>query len=218
METVGDAFKREWLRRYPRPGRVIFDAGSEFDNKYFRDLLKMWFVNDCPITVRNPRANAIVERMHLVLGNMLRCQLAKLYPTEDVVAELTSAAAFAIRATVHGTTRYTPAQMVFSKDMILRTHMEANTELVRQRREAAIYKSNQRENKRRIAYDYKPGDKVLILVGGYLDPKLELHHGPYKVIGFNKSNGTLTIRRKNYTEPINIRNVRPYFGKKKALK
>ena len=97
--------------------------------------------------------------------------------------------------------------------------MEANMELVRQRREAAIYKTNQRENKRRIAYDYKPGDKILILVGGYnLDPKLELHHGPYKVLGFNKSNGTLTIRRKNYIEPINIRNVRPYFGKKKALR
>ena len=75
-----------------------------------------------------------------------------------------------------------------------------------------------KENKRRIAYDYKPGDNVLILVGSYLDPKLELHHRPYKVLGFNKSNGTLTIRRKNYTEPINMRNVRPYFGKKKALR
>ena len=70
---------------------------------------------------------------------------------------------------------------------------------------------DQRENRRRIAYDYKEGDKILILSSG-LDPKLKLHEGPYKVLGVNKSTGTLHIRRKGYTEPINIRNVRPYFG------
>ena len=89
--------------------------------------------------------------------------------------------------------------------------MEVNVELVRQRRATAIAANNQRENRRRIAYDYKEGDKVLILSGG-LDPKLQLHQGPYKVLAVNKSNGILHIKRKGYVEPINIRNVRPYFG------
>ena len=62
--------------------------------------------------------------------------------------------------------------------MILRTKMQANVELVRQRREAAIQANNAREKKRRIAYDYKEGDKVLILSKS-LDPKLQLHQGPY---------------------------------------
>ena len=57
----------------------------------------------------------------------------------------------------------------------------------------------------------KPRDKILILSGG-LDPKLELHKGPFKVVDFNKSNGTLTIRRNHYLEPINIKRVRPFFG------
>ena len=149
--------------------------------------------------------------MHKVLGDMLRCQLASKHPKEDVVEELTSAAAFGIRATVHGTTKFTPAQLVFNKDLILRTNMEVNVELVRQRRATAIAANNQRENRRRIACDYKEGDKVLILSGG-LDPKLQLHQGPYKVLAVNKSNGILHIKRKGYVEPINIRNVRPYFG------
>ena len=89
--------------------------------------------------------------------------------------------------------------------------MEADVELVRQRRLAAIKQNNTRENRRRIAYDYKKGDKVLILTN-YMDPKLKLHEGPYKVLSYNKSNGTLHIKRNNYVEPINIRNVRPYFG------
>ena len=116
---------------------------------------------------------------------MIRVQLVKVHPNEDIVRKITSAAAFAMRATVHGVTKYSPAQMVFSKDMILRTHIEANMELVRQRRQAAIQINNTRENKRRIAYNYKPGDWVLLLSGG-LDPKLQLHKGPFKVVKFNK--------------------------------
>ena len=96
--------------------------------------------------------------------------------------------------------------------MILRTKMEANVELVRQRRKAAIARNTQRENKRRIAYDYKPGDRILILSGGHMDPKLQLHRGPYCVLSYNKFNGTLHIQRRNYVEPINVRLVRPYFG------
>jgi hypothetical protein len=42
-----------------------------------------------------------------------------------------------------------------------------------------------------------------------MDPKLNLHEGPYKVISYNKENGTLHIQQNNYVEPINIRNVDP---------
>lgn len=210
-ESIKDLFVQEWMRRYPRPSRCIFDQGGEFDNDEFIGMLNLWYVKHEPITVKNPRANAIVERMHRVLGDMLRVQLVTTHEHDDPLKDLTSAAAYAIRATVHGTTGYTPGQLVFSKDMILRTQVEANVELVRQRREQAILKSNARENKRRIAYKYKPGDQVLIL-SGRLDPKLKLHQGPYKVLNYDQSTGTLHISRKNYIEPINIRNVRPYFG------
>ena len=84
-------------------------------------------------------------------------------------------------------------------------------ELVRQRRRRAAEKNNARENKRRIKCNCKPGDKVLILPQR-LDPKMTLNQGPYDVVDHNTSNGTLQIRRGNCIEPINIRNVRPYFG------
>ena len=101
--------------------------------------------------------------------------------------------------------------VIVNKDMMLRTHVEADLDLVRQRRRQAAKKSNIRENKRRIAHTYKPGDYVLILTDR-MDPTLNLHQGPFKVTHYNKMNGTLQIRRKNYIEPINVRNVRPCFG------
>ena len=48
---------------------------------------------------------------------------------------------------------------------------------------------------------------------GVVDPKLKLHEGPYKVLSYDRSSGTLHIQRRGYSEPINIRNVRPFFGK-----
>jgi len=54
-------------------------------------------------------------------------------------------------------------------------------ELARQRREAAIRQNNARENKSRVTHNYKKGDWVLIL-SGHLDPKLQLHPGPFKVL------------------------------------
>ena len=210
-ETIRDLFEREWLRRYPRPSRVIFDAGSEFDNVHFQGLLTLWHVKPEPITVKNPRANAIVETMHRTLGNMIRAQLYKLHPRDDPIYDLCAAAAYGIRSTVHGVNGFSPGQIVFGKDMLLRTQMEADIELIRARRQTAAERNNQRENRRRIAYDYKVGDKVLVLSGG-LDPKLQLHQGPYTVLAFNKTNGTLHVKRRNYVEPINIRLVRPYFG------
>ena len=211
MEVIRDLFVQEWLRRYPRPSRVIYDLGSEFDNEEFKKLFATWYMKPEGITAKNPRANAIVERMHRILGDMLRVQLTTKHEKEDVVKELTSAAAYGLRATVHGTTQYSPAQQAFGKDMILRTNMVADVELVRQRRQRAIEVNNARENKRRIKHKYKKGDKILIL-SGRLDPKLKLHEGPYKVVSYNESSGTLHIQRKNYIEPINIRQVRPYFG------
>ena len=80
--------EQEWLRRYPRPSRIIFDHGSEFDSEEFHTLCLMWYIKPVPITVKNPRANAIVERMHQVLGNMLRVQLAKLHPHDDPVKDM----------------------------------------------------------------------------------------------------------------------------------
>ena len=150
--------------------------------------------------------------MHQVLGDMLRCQLTKRHDHDDPVVDMLSAAAYAIRATVHGVTRYSSSQLVYVKDMILRTNVEVNVEHIRKRRENATIRNNQRENRRRIKYNYKEGDQVLVL-SEHLDPKMKLHSGPYKVLSYNKANDTLHSRRRNYVEPINIRNVRPYFGK-----
>ena len=210
-EHIIDQIEQEWLYRYPRPERIIFDQGSEFDNQYMRRLCKKWNIKPEPITAKNPRANSIVERLHFTMGNKLRAQLASDHKHHDPIKEVLAAATYGVRAAVHSVTGFTPGELVFKRDMLFRTLVEADMELVKARRQKAIDRNNERENKRRLAHTYKKGDKVLILTSK-LDPKLKLHQGPYEVLGYNKESGTLHISRRHYRDSINVRLVRPHFG------
>ena len=68
---VGEKFKQCWLSRYPRPCFVGHDNGGEFQAE-FRKLLDDFAVTDVPTTSRNPTGNAVCERLHLTIGNVLR--------------------------------------------------------------------------------------------------------------------------------------------------
>jgi hypothetical protein len=143
--------------------------------------------------VKIPKANAIVERLHQVLGNMLRVQLTKQHDKDDPVKELTSAAAFVIRSTVHGVTGFTPGHVVYNRDVMIHTPVQPDLDLIKQRHAAAVKVNNEKENKRSFAHTYKTSDKILIITG-VLDPKLKLHFGPYKVLSCDRNFGTLRIQ------------------------
>ena len=81
-----------------------------------------------PITVRNPQTNAIVERIHQVIANMIRTfELETNYLDEDDPWKgILSATAFAVRSTYHTTLKKTPGQLVFGRDMIFSIKHVAN--------------------------------------------------------------------------------------------
>ena len=53
---------------------------------------------------------------------------------------------FALRATVHTTTQYTPAQLVFGCDSILNQSHDVDWEAVKKRKQDLINKGNTHEN------------------------------------------------------------------------
>ena len=61
-----------WLCRYPCPARVVYDNGAEFVGQEFQELLQSYGIKPVPTTVRNPRSNGMVERVHLTMEDMLR--------------------------------------------------------------------------------------------------------------------------------------------------
>ena len=82
-ERIASLVYNTWLCRYPRCRNVIYDNGSEFKLN-FEDLCDSYGLKRKPTTIKNPQANAILERVHQVLMNMLRT--AQLDMAETVTA------------------------------------------------------------------------------------------------------------------------------------
>ena len=80
------------------------------------------------VSVRNPQANSIMERVQQTIGNIIRnfktqeMDLDDENPWEGIL----SSTMFAIRSTVQTTTQHTPSQSVFGRDAILNINQEAN--------------------------------------------------------------------------------------------
>jgi transposase InsO family protein len=71
--TMANIAEQEWFSRYPWPAQITYDRGSDFIGADFQKMIKNDYgIKGKPITVRNPQANAIVERVHQTIGNIVR--------------------------------------------------------------------------------------------------------------------------------------------------
>ena len=165
-----------------------------------------------PTTDYNPQGNAIIERIHQVLGNQLRSfelEERDLNKQEKTFEPFITACAYAIRCTYHTTLKATPGQLVFGRDMILPIKFEADWALIQKQKQDSINNSNNKDNKKRIKHEYKIGDKVLLQKPGILRKMSTPYSGPYEVQQVF-SNGTINITKGAVIQRVNIRRVIPY--------
>jgi len=93
--------------------------------------------------------------------------------------------------------------------MIFDIKHTANWEYIRARKQQLINKNNERENSKRIEYEYQVGDKVLLRTG--TENKYEQpYSGPHPILKIN-NNGTVRIQKGAVTETVNIRRITPYM-------
>ena len=99
-----------------------------------------------PISMRKPQANAIVERLHQTIGNILQTlEVQKMELDEnDPWSGVLSTTMFAVLSTIHTTLQATPMQLVFGHDAILNIQHEANWKLISDRKQKLINKTNKR--------------------------------------------------------------------------
>ena len=115
-----------------------------------------------PITSRNPQSNAIIERIHQNIGNVIRTFDVSNIVNNDPWSGILAATMFAVRATYHTTLQAYPMQLVFGRDAILNIKHVADWEHIRQRKQLRINQNNMRENMRRNNHQYKFGDKIVV--------------------------------------------------------
>ena len=208
--NMSQLFDQTWLSRYPRPTRVLFDNGSEFKLDFLQ-LLKDYGIKAVTTSVKNPQSNAILERVHQVIHNMVRThELKKLVfdafdPWSQILAQVT----FAIRSSYHRILDASPVQLVYQQDMIFNIAHYADWAALTIKKQKQIEMDTERHNKNRITHDYEVGEKVLIKQERVHRKYEWEYEGPYSITQIY-TNGTVRIQRNAFTERINIRRLMPY--------
>jgi hypothetical protein len=210
--TIAEIVERQWLTRYPRPELVCVDRGSEFIGNDFKSMVREDYgIKQKVITTRNPQANSIIERVHQTLGNLIRALEFQDNPyidKNDPWGGILAATAYALRATIHTTLRATPGQLVFGRDMVLPIQHKVDWTAIKARKQELIRKNNLAENAKRVAHEYRVGDKVMLEVP--TKSKLEApFKGPYDILQVN-TNGTVQLRMGAVIDNINIRRLHPF--------
>ena len=215
-DEIANIFEMQWLNRYPWPTQVVMDRGREFMGDVITLIRNEYGITRKPITTRNPQANAMVERAHQTMHNLIRTQ--RIRDNRDLPNGswdgLLSAVGFAMRATIHTTTKATPAQLVFNRDAIQNVRFEADWQFIKERKQRMIRQNNKKENAKRKAHTYSVGDKVVVEQDPNRKHGTDRYKGPYTVTNVH-DNGTVRLRQRTARggavfQTWNIRKVFPY--------
>jgi hypothetical protein len=147
----------------------VYDNGSEFKLN-FEYLCDSYGIKHKPTTIKNPRGNAILEHVHQVLRQMLRTAEIDMADSEtpDDVDVFLDNTAWAICSTYHTVLKASPGAAIFGRDMLFDIPFIANWNKIGDYSQRQTDLNTARENKQRVNYDYKIGDKVLMIQDGIL--------------------------------------------------
>ena len=162
--------------------------------------------------VKNLQANAIIERVHGVIGNMIRTRFLDMSPTvnDTMIEDFSVDASWAICSTYHTLLKSTPGSTICGRDMLFDIPFVADWNEIRQCRQEQVESTNTRENNPQLPHDYAIGQKNLICKDEILHKAETKYEGPYTILQVY-CNGTVRIQRDSISERINIRRLTPYI-------
>ena len=216
-DEIANILECVWFTRYPWPTEVRMDRGKEFAAEVAATLKDVYGFARKIITTRNPQSNGIIERIHQVVGDMIRTRDIRSrddLPESSPWLGVLSAVRDAVRCIVHTTTQATPTQLAFGRDALLNISFEADWQCIKARKQHRIIQNNKAENAKRREHTYHPGDEVMIKTDPSRKLEGERWTGPYTV-SVVYDNGTLQLSKAApagggaVSQVWNIRQVKP---------
>ncbi len=136
--------------------------------------------------------------------------MADLVTPNDVVVFLDNTA-WTICSTYHTVLKASSVAAIFGQDMLFDILFVANWCKIGERRQSLTNCGNQCKNAKRIDYNYKVGDKVLVINKGILC-KAESVYGkePWTITTVHM-NGTIRIQRVTKMERLSVLRVEPFI-------
>ncbi len=199
------------MRRYPSCRYIIYHNGSEFKLN-FEYLCVTYGIKRKPTTIKNPQANAILERLHQVLAQMLRTSeldMAETITPDDIDIFLDNAS-WVIRSTYHTVLKASPGAAIFGCNMLFDIPFIADWNNIGDYRQRQTDLNATCINSKQVDYDYKNGNKVL-LTQEDIPRKAESPYSnePWTITTVH-TNGTIRIQCGAQSERLNIWRVTPF--------
>ena len=166
---ISNLGNKTWFSQYPRCQYIIYDNRSKY-KLHFEALCESYQIKRKPTSVKNPQANAIVERLHQVITTMLRTaelDMANTVVTSDIDVFLTDAA-WAICSTYHTVLKTSPGAAIFGWDTLFDIPFLADWNKIGECRQHQTDRNTEHENCSHCDWDYNIGDKVLLRKDGIL--------------------------------------------------
>ena len=127
-EEIADITEKAWFTFYPLPQQIVFDRGTKIMDEFSNMCQNNYGLKSKSITTRNPQSNAIIERIHQTIWNIIRTFDVSNIVNNDPWSGILAATMFAVRATYHTTLQEYTMQIVFGRDTILIIKHVANWE------------------------------------------------------------------------------------------
>ena len=159
---ISDISKKTWFTRYPLSHRIVYDRGTEFKAEFFNMCQNDYALKSKPITTRNPWSNAIIERIHQTIVNVIRTFDVSNIVNNNPWSGILEATMFSVRATYHTTLQAYKMQLVFGRDTILNIKHVSNWEHIQQHKQERINHNNKLKNMHRNNHQYRVSDKILV--------------------------------------------------------
>ena len=118
-----------------------------------------------PSTFGNSMSNTVLERIHQLIGNLVRTFNISTKPyvdKNDPWSGILDTAEFVISSTTNRKKIYSPGKLIFGRDMIITIKHTVYWELIIQRKRTKTNKDNIHKNRHRVGYEYIVGDDVML--------------------------------------------------------
>ncbi len=211
---IRNKFTQSWLCQYPCPVQCLHDKGGEFIGQNFQWLLEIFSTKDVCSTRKKPQSNAICERMHQKVTNVLRTLIhtdppQNMTQSRDIIDDALATAMHAMQTTIATILGSTLRALAFAQDMFLNVPLIADWQAIARTREHHVNENLRCANRKQCQFDYALGQQVLKKVHDSTNLGVRTE-GPYTIECIHV-NGNLTIcLHEGITERINIRRVLPY--------
>ena len=127
-------------------------------HKFRKSLIEYEYgITAKPITSGDLMSDTILEKIHQVLGNLVRnFNIQQTYVDKsDPWTGILAAAEIAILSETRRQKVYSPGKLIFGRDMVPPIKQRVDWELICQIKQTQINRDKARKNKHRVDYDYK---------------------------------------------------------------